>query len=109
MMPRAPLRKIIHCDMDAFYAAVEQRDAPQLKGQPVIIGGSPKSRGVVCTASYEARKFGVRSAMSCAEAYRRCPQGIFIPPNMAKYKEVSLAVHQLFNEVADQHRTLSTR
>ena len=101
MTQEQQIRKIIHCDMDAFYAAVEQRDDPKLKGRPVIIGGSPQSRGVVATTSYEARRFGVRSAMSCAEAYRRCPEGIFIPPQMKKYRSVSLAIHQLFAEVAD--------
>lgn len=89
-------RKIIHVDMDAFYASVEQRDNPQLRGQPVIVGGSPSSRGVVCTASYEARTFGVRSAMACSQAARLCPHGIFIPPNFAKYRAVSQAIHQIF-------------
>ena len=98
-------RKIIHVDMDAFYASVEQRDNPQLRGQPVIVGGSPQSRGVVCTASYEARKFGVRSAMSCAKAARLCPHGIFIPPNFSKYRAVSQAIHRIFADyVASQEQ-----
>lgn len=83
------VRKIIHIDMDAFYASVEQRDRPELKGKPVIVGGDPQSRSVVCAASYEARKFGVRSAMSCSEAKRKCPQGIFIYPRFDAYREAS--------------------
>ena len=87
--------------MDAFYASVEQRDDPRLRGRPVVVGGSPQSRGVVCTASYEARRFGVRSAMSCAEAYRRCPDAVFVPPNMSRYKEASQRIRQVFREATD--------
>ncbi|MEY4064322.1 MAG: polymerase, partial [Pseudomonadota bacterium] len=89
-------RKIIHVDMDAFYAAVEIRDNPELNGKPVVIGGSPQSRAVVCTSSYEARKFGIRSAMSCAQAFRQCPQAIFLPPNFSKYSEVSRQIRAIF-------------
>ena len=89
-------RRIIHVDMDAFYAAVEQRDNPELRGQPVIIGGKPQSRGVVSTASYEARKYGIRSAMPLIEAYRLCPQGIFVPPDHSKYRRVSDEIMQIF-------------
>jgi len=77
---------IIHIDMDAFFAAVEVRDDPALAGKPLIIGALPHERGVVSTCSYEARKYGVRSAMSIKEAYRRCPDGIYMHPNVAKYK-----------------------
>ncbi|MFQ6117854.1 MAG: DNA polymerase IV, partial [Candidatus Bipolaricaulia bacterium] len=71
-------RKIVHVDMDAFYAAIEQRDNPKLRGLPVIVGGDPASRGVVSAASYEARRFGVHSAMPAAQARRLCPQGVFL-------------------------------
>lgn len=92
-------RKIIHVDMDAFYAAVEQRDNPELKGKPVVVGGSdPTRRGVVSTASYEARKFGVHSAMPLREAYRRCPEGIYLPVNMSKYRRVSQQIFDIFLE-----------
>ena len=100
-------RKVIHVDMDAFYASVEQRDDPRLRGRPIIIGGSPNSRGVVCTASYEAREFGVRSAMSCAKAARLCPAGIFIRPDFAKYKEASQKMHAIFRDYADEIEPLS--
>ncbi len=90
-------RWIIHIDMDAFYAAVEQRDNPDLRGKPVIIGGL-SVRGVVSTASYEARKFGVHSAMPMVEARRRCPQGIFLPGDHAKYSRIS---HEIQHILAD--------
>jgi len=79
----------VHVDMDAFYAAVEIRDNAELAGKPLIIGALPSERGVVATCSYEARKYGIRSAMSIKEAYRRCPNGIYMHPNMGKYKEAS--------------------
>lgn len=88
-------RVILHLDMDAFFAAVEQRDRPELQGLPVIVGGSPASRGVVCAASYEARRFGVRSAMPSRTAGRLCPQGIFLSPRMDRYREESQAIFAL--------------
>jgi DNA polymerase IV len=80
---------ILHVDMDAFYASVEQRDNPELRGQPVIVGGSAESRGVVCAASYEARKFGVHSAMPSVTARRLCPQGVFLPVRMSHYAQIA--------------------
>ncbi|MCB1158154.1 MAG: DNA polymerase IV [Leptospiraceae bacterium] len=100
-------RKIIHIDMDAFYASVEQRDRPEYRNKPVIVGGSPNSRGVVCTASYEARKFGVRSAMPCSKAFRLCPSGIFIPPRFEVYRQVSKEIHRIFHEYTDLVEPLS--
>lgn len=82
-------RAILHADMDAFFASVEQRDNPDLRGKPVIVGAGPQERGVVSAASYEARKFGVHSAMPSRTAYQKCPQGIFVRPNMKKYSEAS--------------------
>jgi DNA polymerase IV len=101
------VRKIIHIDMDAFYASVEQRDFPEYKGKPVIVGGSPNSRGVVSTASYEARKFGVHSAMPTSQAYRLCPHGIFVHPRFEVYKEVSVQVREIFHEYTDLVEPLS--
>ena len=86
------IRAIAHVDMDAFYAAVEQRDRPELRGRPVIVGADPKGRGVVSTASYEAREYGVRSAMPIGRAARLCPHAAFLPVDMAKYRQVSLQI-----------------
>src|SRR6185503_11067673 len=85
-------RVIFHLDMDAFYASVEQRDHPALRGRAVIVGSPPDRRGVVCAASYEARQFGVRSAMPSATAGRLCPDGVFVPPRMGHYREESKAI-----------------
>ena len=90
-------RFILHADMDAFYASIEQRDRPELRGRPVIVGAS-SARGVVAAASYEARKYGVRSAMPGFRARALCPEGVFISPNMARYAEVSEQVHSVFAE-----------
>src|SRR5438046_5081738 len=91
-------RVIFHLDMDAFYASIEQRDNPSLRGRPVIVGSPPTQRGVVCAASYEARKFGVRSATPSATAGRLCPNGIFVPPRMDKYKAESAKIMGLLAE-----------
>ncbi|MCL1981561.1 MAG: DNA polymerase IV [Clostridiales bacterium] len=92
---------IIHVDMDAFYAAVEARDNPALQGKPLIIGALPSERGVVSTCSYEARKFGVRSAMSIKEAYKLCPDGIYMHPNFHKYERASSQIHEIWNKYTD--------
>ena len=92
-------RRIIHVDMDAFYASVEQRDRPELKGKPVAVGGSPDSRGVVAAASYEARKFGVRSAIPMSRAVRLCPHLEIVRPDFSKYRTVSQQVFAIFREV----------
>ena len=91
-------RAILHMDLDAFFAAVAQKDNPELQGKPVIVGGDPAKRGVVSTASYEARKFGVHSAMSSSEAQRRCPEGIWVHTDFARYKELSAQVIEFVYE-----------
>ena len=100
------LRKIIHIDMDAFFASVEQRDDPSLKGQPVAVGGS-RERGVVAAASYEARKFGVRSAMASVQAARLCPQLVFRPPRFEVYRGVSRQIRAIFADYAARIEPLS--
>lgn len=102
------VRKIIHVDMDAFYASVEQRNNPDLKGKPVVVGGRPDSRGVVSTCSYEARVFGIHSAMPTSEAYRRCPHAVFITnADFDEYRHVSSQVREIFHEVTDLVEPLS--
>ena len=91
-------RKIIHIDMDAFFAAVEERDHPEYRGKPLVVGGNPFGRGVVSTASYAARKFGIRSAMPAAQARRLCPQAIFVRPNFEKYSEASRIVMDILRQ-----------
>ncbi len=100
-------RKIIHIDMDAFFASVEQLDTPLLLGKPVIVGGDPSKRGVVAACSYEARKFGIHSAMPCAKAYKLCPQAAFIRPRMSRYKEISNTIMTIFKEYTDLVEPLS--
>src|SRR6476646_8857290 len=100
-----PIRKIIHVDMDAFYASVEQRDDPTLKGKPVAVGGG--HRGVVTAASYEARKFGVRSAMPSVTAKRRCPELIFVKPHFDGYRAVSQQVREIFARYTELIEPLS--
>ena len=101
------VRKIIHVDMDAFYAAVEQRDHPEWRGKPVIVGGRPSGRGVVSTASYEARVFGVHSAMPTSQAYRLCPHGLFVPARFDAYREASAIIRNVFYEYTDLVEPLS--
>ena len=100
-------RVIFHLDMDAFYASVEQRDASRLQGQPVIVGASPERRGVVCAASYEARKFGVRSAMPSRTAQRLCPNGVFISPRMDAYRKESRHIMELLATFGGQVEQVS--
>ena len=100
------IRKIIHIDMDAFYASVEQHDQPELKGKPVVVGGKG-DRGVIAAASYEARKFGVRSAMSSKVAIRKCPNLIFVRPRFDRYKEISNQIRNIFFEYTDLVEPLS--
>ena len=100
------MRKIVHIDMDAFYASVEQRDAPQLRGKPVVVAWRG-NRSVVCAASYEARKFGVRSAMPVSRAERLCPDAIFIPPDFPRYRAVSNGVRQILQRHTDLIEPLS--
>jgi DNA polymerase-4 len=102
------IRKIIHIDMDAFYASLEQRDNPEYRGKPVIVGGFPEGRGgVVATASYEARKFGVRSAMPSKQAFKLCPQAIFIRPRFEAYKAASQKIREIFHRYTDLVEPLS--
>src|SRR3954453_2944828 len=101
-----PDRKIVHVDMDAFYASVEQRDDPQLRGRPVIVAWRG-SRSVVCAASYEARRFGVRSAMPAIRAERLCPAGFFLPPDFVRSRGVSRKVREIFKRHTDLIEPLS--
>jgi DNA polymerase-4 len=101
------LRRILHVDMDAFYASVEQRDRPELRGRPVAVGGSPESRGVVAAASYEARPFGVRSAIPMSRAVRLCPGLVIVPPDFSKYRAASQQVFAIFREVTPLVEALS--
>jgi len=101
------MRRIIHVDMDAFYASVEQRDRPELRGRPVAVGGRPESRGVVAAASYEARTYGVRSAIPMARAVRLCPELAIVPPDFSKYRAVSQQVFEVFRSVTPLVEPLS--
>src|SRR5690242_20275059 len=100
------IRKIVHIDMDAFYASVEQRDNPDLRGKPVIVAWKG-NRSVVCAASYEARRFGVRSAMPAVRAERLCPNAIFIPPDFTRYRAVSRLTREIFKRHTDLVEPLS--
>lgn len=99
-------RKIIHIDMDAFYASVELREQPHLKGLPVVVAWD-STRSVICAASYEARKFGLHSAMSVATAKRLCPQAVFVPPHFDLYRQVSAQIHAVFRRYTDLIEPLS--
>lgn len=103
----AKQRKIIHVDMDAFFASVEQRDNPEYQGKPLIVGGQPNKRGVVAACSYEARKFGIHSAMPSSKAYRLCPQAIFVEPRFDAYRTVSNQIREIFWRYASQVEPLS--
>ncbi len=105
--PVSTIRKIIHIDMDAFFASVEQRDEPAYRGKPLVVGGSPDSRGVVAAASYEARRFGIHSAMPSRTAAQRCPQLIFVRPRFDVYKAVSQQIREIFFEYTDLVEPLS--
>ena len=102
-----PLRKIIHIDMDAFFASVEQRDFPQYKGKPIVVGGKPEQRGAVAAASYEARKYGVHSAMPSRIAKQRCPHLIFVSPRFEVYRAVSEQIRAIFHRYTDLVEPLS--
>ncbi len=99
-MAEHPAKWIMHLDMDAFFASVEQRDHPEYQGKPVVVGARPGRRGVVSTCSYEARKYGIRSAMPISEAHRRCPDAIYLRPDMKRYIEVSRQVMQALDEIS---------
>ena len=99
-------RKIIHIDMDAFFASVEQMDNPNLRGKPIAVGGA-ENRGVVAAASYEARKFGVRSALSGVLAKKNCPDLIFVKPRFERYKEISSKIRNIFYDYTDLVEPLS--
>lgn len=100
-------RKIIHIDMDAFYASVEQRDNPEYQGKPVVVGGTPEQRGVVAACSYEARKFGIHSAMSAAQAHQKCPHAVFLKPRFTAYRQVSAQIQAVFHQFTDLVEPLS--
>jgi DNA polymerase-4 len=101
------IRRILHVDMDAFYASVEQRDRPELRGRPVVVGGRPESRGVVAAASYEARRFGVRSAIPMARAVRLCPELVILRPDFSKYRAVSQQVFDIYRSITPLVEPLS--
>ncbi len=107
MKNEADCRRILHCDMDAFFAAVHVRDDPSLAGQPVVVGGEPGSRGVVAAASYEARTFGIHSAMPAAQAFRQCPHAVFIRPDFKRYVAESVKIFDIYREFTPRMQTMS--
>ena len=103
-----PLRQIVHIDMDAFYASIEQRDNPELRGKPVVVGGDPLiGRGVVTTCSYEARRYGIHSAMPIKKAYKLCPHARFVRPRFEVYLRESEVIHEIFKKYSDNVQPLS--
>jgi DNA polymerase-4 len=102
-----PVRKIIHCDCDCFYASVEMRDDPSLRGRPLAVGGRPDQRGVVATCNYEARRFGIHSAMATATAIKLCPELLMIPPNMEKYRIASRQIMEIYRDYTELVEPLS--
>jgi DNA polymerase-4 len=106
-MPDEPLRRILHCDMDCFYAAVHVRDDPSLEGKPVVVGGDPSGRGVVAAANYEARKYGIHSALPAAQARRLCPDTVFLRPDFRRYREESQAIFAIYGAYTPIIQTLS--
>ena len=105
--PASLSRVFLHVDMDAFYAAIEQRDHPEYRGKPLVVGAPRDQRGVVSTASYEARKYGIHSAMPSREAARRCPHAIFVPVDMRRYEEVSARVFAILGQYTPYVESLS--
>jgi len=105
--PETPVRRILHCDMDCFYAAVHMRDDASLRGRPVVVGGDPDGRGVVAAASYEARRFGIHSAMPAARAKRLCPQAVFLRSDFPRYREESAAIFEIYRRFTPAMQTLS--
>ncbi|MCS0633621.1 DNA polymerase IV [Telluria mixta] len=103
----APVRKIIHCDCDCFYASVEMRDDPSLRGRPLAVGGRAEQRGVIATCNYEARRYGIHSAMATAQAVKLCPDLILIPPNMEKYRVASRQIMDIYRDYTDLVEPLS--
>ena len=106
MSDASPQRKIIHCDCDCFFAAVEIRDDPALAGLAVAVGGSPERRGVITTCNYPARSYGVHSAMPSAQARRLCPGLIIIPPDFPRYREVSQQIRRIFHDYSGSTRSV---
>jgi DNA polymerase-4 len=103
----APVRKIIHCDCDCFYASVEMRDDPSLRGRPLAVGGRPDQRGVIATCNYEARRYGIHSAMATAQAMKLCPELLLIPPNMEKYRIASRRIMEIYRDYTELVEPLS--